>query len=108
MALLPTGLAIRLLACFLRDMERCCCCCCCCDCCNDDGDGIGYSLLQKTVVDILGRVLVDAGAAVAAGRKEAVELEIIEALPLLLLLLGHDGMGVTAPVAPGVPTADGH
>jgi hypothetical protein len=76
--------------------------------CNDDGDGIGYSLLQKTVVDILGRVLVDAGAAVAAGRKEAVELEIIEALPLLLLLLGHDGMGVATPVAPGVPTADGH
>jgi hypothetical protein len=104
MALLPTGLAIRLLGCFLRDMERCCCCCC--DCCNDDdGDGIGYSLLQKTVVDILGRVLVDAGAAVAAGRKEAVELEIIEALPLLL---GYDGMGVATPVAPGVPTADGH
>jgi hypothetical protein len=102
MALLPTGLAIRLLGCFLRDMERCCCCCCCCDCCNDDGDGNGYSLLQKTVVDILGRVLVDDGAAVATGRKDAVELEIIEALPLAL---AQDDMGVAPDV---VPIAAGH
>ena len=105
MALLPTGLAIRLLGCFLRNMERCCCCCCCCcccDCCNDDGDGNGYSLLQKTVVDILGRVLVDEGAAVATGRKDAVELEIIEALPLLPLLLAHEDMVIVVP-PPAVP-----
>lgn len=59
-----------------------------------------YSLLQKPVVDILGSVLVDDGASAPTGRNETVELEIIEARPLLLPPLGQ-------PVA-AVPIAAGH
>lgn len=80
----PTGLGTLLLDFFLRELDRWCC---------DDkveDDDIGWcSLLQKAAVDFLGRVLANDGAAVTVGRKETVELEIIDARPLLPTLPLH-------------------